>query len=68
MCCLSNNSSFLIGSHVIPYTQIHQPQGGTMGSSVEVKIQATELNRTMRVVQRFYAEYTGQVRSFLLCS
>lgn len=39
---------------------IHQPSGGAMGSSVEVNITTSELNRTMRVVQKFYSEFTGQ--------
>jgi len=39
---------------------IHQPFGYASGSTMEVKIQATELSRTMRVVQQMYSEFTGQ--------
>ncbi|CAG9460460.1 unnamed protein product [Pedinophyceae sp. YPF-701] len=39
---------------------IHQPFGYASGSTFEVKIQATELSRTMRVIHRFYADFTGQ--------
>lgn len=30
-----------------------------MGSSTDVKIQASELNRTLKVVHAFYQEFTG---------
>ncbi|KAK9808566.1 hypothetical protein WJX73_009662 [Symbiochloris irregularis] len=33
--------------------------GGCMGSADEVNIQATELNRTMKVIHQFYSQYTG---------
>ncbi|CAK0781754.1 hypothetical protein CVIRNUC_005463 [Coccomyxa viridis] len=38
---------------------MHQPAGGAMGSADEVNIQASELNRTMKVIHRFYQRYTG---------
>lgn len=45
----------------MPSTRImlQQPNGGTMGSADEVNIQATELNRTMRMMYQFLAESTG---------
>jgi ATP-dependent Clp protease protease subunit len=39
---------------------IHQPMGGAMGSSYEVKIQATELSRNMRVLCKMYAGFSGK--------
>lgn len=39
---------------------MHQPVGGAMGSADEVNIQATELNRTMKVIHKFYCDFTGQ--------
>lgn len=39
---------------------IHQPNGGAMGSSYEVKIQATELSRNLRVITKLYAEFSGK--------
>lgn len=39
---------------------MHQPAGGAMGSADEVNIQASELNRTMKVVHQFYVDFTGQ--------
>lgn len=46
----------------MPSTRImmHQPAGGAMGSADEVNIQASELNRTMKVIHQFYVEFTGQ--------
>lgn len=38
---------------------MHQPSGGAMGSADEVNIQASELNRTMKVVHKFYERFTG---------
>jgi len=38
---------------------IHQPMGGAMGSSYEVKIQATELSRNMRLMCKMYSQFTG---------
>jgi ATP-dependent Clp protease, protease subunit len=38
---------------------MHQPAGGTEGTTHEVSIQATELNRTMRVAQAMFADFTG---------
>lgn len=38
---------------------MHQPQGGAMGTIHDVKIQAAELNRTMKVIQQMFADYTG---------
>eukprot|EP01023_Acetabularia_acetabulum_P030077 TRINITY_DN2832_c0_g1_i4.p1 TRINITY_DN2832_c0_g1~~TRINITY_DN2832_c0_g1_i4.p1 ORF type:complete len:263 (+),score=40.29 TRINITY_DN2832_c0_g1_i4:50-838(+) len=38
---------------------INQPIGGVMGSADEVNITATELNRTMKVIHRFYSQFTG---------
>ncbi|KAK9845878.1 hypothetical protein WJX81_004977 [Elliptochloris bilobata] len=45
----------------MPSTRImmHQPAGGAMGSADEVNIQASELNRTMKVVHQFYRRFTG---------
>lgn len=45
----------------MPNTRImlQQPNGGAMGSADEVNIQATELNRTMRLMYKFLSEYTG---------
>jgi len=39
---------------------MHQPVGGAMGSADEVNITVSELNRTMRVVHKFYSQFTGQ--------
>lgn len=39
---------------------MHQPVGGAMGSADEVNITISELNRTMRVVHKFYSDFTGQ--------
>ena len=39
---------------------LQQPFGYAAGSSVEVKITATELSRTMRVVQAMMSEFTGR--------
>jgi len=39
---------------------INQPFGVVAGSSEEVKITATELSRSMKVVNRFFAEFTGR--------
>lgn len=38
---------------------MHQPQGGAQGTIHDVKIQAKELNRTMKVVQAMFADFTG---------
>lgn len=38
---------------------MHQPQGGAMGTTHEVSIQAAELNRTLRVIQAMFVDYTG---------
>merc|ERR1712224_560511 len=38
---------------------IHQPRGGCSGSSVEVNIQVTELNKTMRLIIFIYSKLTG---------
>jgi ATP-dependent Clp protease, protease subunit len=38
---------------------MHQPQGGAEGTTHEVSIQAAELNRTMKVIQAMYADFTG---------
>jgi ATP-dependent Clp protease, protease subunit len=45
----------------MPNTRImlQQPNGGAMGSADEVNIQATELNRTMKVMYQFLSKYTG---------
>jgi ATP-dependent Clp protease protease subunit len=45
----------------MPSTRIvlQQANGGTAGSADEVNIQATELNRTMRMMTRFLSNYTG---------
>lgn len=45
----------------MPSTRImlQQPNGGAMGSADEVNIQATELNRTMRVMYGFLSEFSG---------
>lgn len=39
---------------------LHQPIGGAAGSADEVNITATELHRTMRVVNAFLARFTGR--------
>jgi ATP-dependent Clp protease protease subunit len=46
----------------MPSTRVmmHQPAGGAMGSADEVNIQASELNRTMKVIHQFYMDFTGQ--------
>merc|ERR1712146_843186 len=38
---------------------IHQPHGGSMGSVDEVIIQATELNRSMKLVTAWYSKFTN---------
>lgn len=38
---------------------LQQPNGGAMGSADEVNIQASELNRTMKVCYKFMSEFTG---------
>ena len=38
---------------------VHQPQGGVAGTSHEVNIQASELNRTMRVIQKWLSDLSG---------
>jgi ATP-dependent Clp protease, protease subunit len=38
---------------------MHQPQGGAEGTIHDVKIQATELNRTMKVIHAMFADFTG---------
>ena len=38
---------------------MHQPQGGAEGTIHDVKIQAKELNRTMKVIQAMFADFTG---------
>ena len=45
----------------MPSTRImlQQPNGGAMGSADEVNIQASELNRTMKVMYRFLSEFSG---------
>ncbi|KAK9803188.1 hypothetical protein WJX72_011868 [[Myrmecia] bisecta] len=45
----------------MPNTRImmHQPVGGAMGSADEVNITTSELNRTMKVIHRFYSKFTG---------
>lgn len=47
--------------YAMPSTRImmHQPAGGAMGSADEVNIQASELNRTMKVINRFLSRFTG---------
>lgn len=47
--------------YAMPSTRImmHQPAGGAMGSADEVNIQASELNRTMKVINRFLSKFTG---------
>ncbi|KAK9862625.1 hypothetical protein WJX84_002874 [Apatococcus fuscideae] len=47
--------------YAMPNSRImmHQPIGGAMGSADEVNIQASELNRTMKVVHSFYNRFTG---------
>jgi len=37
-----------------------QPMGGAMGSFVEVKITATELNRSLRLANKLFSKYTGK--------
>ena len=39
---------------------LHQPIGGAAGSADEVNITATELHRTMRVVNAFLSKFTGR--------
>ncbi|KAL4519804.1 hypothetical protein Ndes2526A_g01610 [Nannochloris sp. 'desiccata'] len=45
----------------MPNTRImlQQPNGGAMGSADEVNIQATELNRTMKMMYSFLSDFTG---------
>lgn len=45
----------------MPNTRImlQQPNGGAMGSADEVNIQASELNRTMKVIYHFLSKYSG---------
>eukprot|EP00891_Asterochloris_glomerata_P003351 jgi/Astpho2/3351/gw1.00054.88.1_t len=45
----------------MPNTRImmHQPLGGAMGSADEVNIQASELNRTLKVINSFLHRFTG---------
>mmetsp|Transcript_38632 Transcript_38632/g.46767 ORF Transcript_38632/g.46767 Transcript_38632/m.46767 type:complete len:261 (-) Transcript_38632:500-1282(-) len=38
---------------------IHQPMGGAAGSSMEVSITATEVNRNLKVINMLFSEYTG---------
>jgi len=47
--------------YAMPSTRImmHQPAGGAMGSADEVNIQASELNRTMKVINSFLSQFTG---------
>mmetsp|Transcript_13375 Transcript_13375/g.18278 ORF Transcript_13375/g.18278 Transcript_13375/m.18278 type:complete len:263 (-) Transcript_13375:158-946(-) len=46
----------------MPHTRIliHQPMGGAMGSSFEVKIQATELSRNMKMICKWYSIFSGK--------
>ena len=45
----------------MPNTRImlQQPNGGAMGSADEVNIQASELNRTMKVMYQFLSKFSG---------
>ena len=38
---------------------MHQPQGGAEGTHYDVRVQAAELNRTLRVIQAMYRDFTG---------
>mmetsp|Transcript_21267 Transcript_21267/g.59128 ORF Transcript_21267/g.59128 Transcript_21267/m.59128 type:complete len:249 (+) Transcript_21267:71-817(+) len=64
---VASNATILLASGTkgrrfsMPNTRILlcQPYGGAMGSAEEVNIQASELNRTMKVTVRFLQEATG---------
>jgi ATP-dependent Clp protease, protease subunit len=65
-CCMSQSTLLLAAGtkgrrFSMPNARImmHQPQGGAQGTIHDVKIQATELNRTMRVIQAMFADFTG---------
>ena len=65
-CCMSQSTLVLAAGtkgrrFSMPNARImmHSPQGGCQGSSHEVSIQASELNRTQRVIQAMFADFTG---------
>eukprot|EP00884_Botryococcus_braunii_P014424 jgi/Botrbrau1/22983/Bobra.0030s0049.1 len=64
--CISTSTLLLAGGtkgkrFAMPNARImmHQPAGGAMGSFTDVKLQASELNRTLKVVHAFYQKFTG---------
>lgn len=66
-CCMSQSTLLLAAGtpgrrFAMPNARImmHQPQGGTEGTIYDVKVQTSELNRTLRVIQAMYADFTGQ--------
>ncbi len=48
--------------HALPHSRImiHQPWGGTMGTALDIQIQAKEIRRNKEVIQEILARHCGQ--------
>lgn len=46
----------------LPHSRVmlHQPQGGVEGQATDIEIQATEINRTRKVLEKLITGHTGQ--------
>jgi ATP-dependent Clp protease protease subunit len=48
--------------HALPHSRvmIHQPWGGTMGTALDIQIQAREIKRNKQTLQEILAKHSGQ--------
>src|SRR5499426_2821789 len=48
--------------HCLPHSRvmIHQPWGGTMGTALDIQIQAKEIKRNKQILQEILARHSGQ--------
>jgi len=48
--------------HALPHSRvmIHQPWGGTMGTALDIQIQAKEIKRNKQTLQEILAKHSGQ--------
>jgi len=48
--------------HALPHSRImiHQPWGGTMGTALDIQIQAREIKRNKQMIQEILARHSGQ--------